>query len=124
MDFSNHKAIYLQIAELICEKILLGQFREDERIPSVRELAVQIEVNPNTVMRTYEFLQTKEILCTKRGVGFFVAGDGKQKSTDFRKDEFLQNELPKLFKTAILLNISFDELKEKYFSQKNDLPIQ
>jgi DNA-binding transcriptional regulator YhcF (GntR family) len=37
MDFSNNQAIYLQIAEMICEKILLGQFREDERIPSVRE---------------------------------------------------------------------------------------
>jgi GntR family transcriptional regulator len=124
MDFSNNQAIYLQIAEMICEKVLLGQFREDERIPSVREMAVQIEVNPNTVMRTYEFLQSKEIISNKRGVGFFVAPDGKQKATDFRKGEFLQNELPKLFKTAALLNISFEELKEQYSSQKKDLPNQ
>jgi GntR family transcriptional regulator len=87
-------------------------------------MAVQIEVNPNTVMRTYDFLQSKEIICNKRGVGFFVATDGKQKATDFRKDEFLQNELPKVFKTAALLKISFEELKEKYSSQNKDLPNQ
>ncbi len=84
MEFNNHRAIYLQIAEMICERILLGQFREDERIPSVREMAVQLEVNPNTVMRTFEFLQAKDIITNKRGVGYFVSVEGKQKATSFR----------------------------------------
>ena len=114
MEFNNQQAIYLQIAEMICELILLKKFREDERIPSVRAMAVQLEVHPNTVMRTYEFLQGKEIISNKRGVGYFVSADGIVKATDFRKKEFLEQELPKIFKTAQLLQISFEELKERY----------
>lgn len=122
MEFTSQQPIYLQIAELICEKILLKIFREDERIPSVRELAVQLEVNPNTVMRTYEFLQGKEIISNKRGVGYFVATDGLARATEFRKTEFMGSEIPKLFKTAQLLGISWDELQQQYdtFLQNNN----
>ncbi|MEO8173616.1 MAG: GntR family transcriptional regulator [Sediminibacterium sp.] len=116
MEFTNQQPIYLQIAEMICEQILLKKFREDERIPSVREMAVQLEVNPNTVMRTYEFLQGKEIISNKRGIGYFVAVDGISKATHLRKTEFLQAELPKLFKTAQLLDISFEELQKHYIT--------
>src|ERR1700740_819717 len=98
MEFNDQQAIYLQIAELICEQILLKRFAEDERIPSVREMAVQLEVNPNTVMRTYEFLQANAIISNKRGVGYFVAADGIEKATVLRKTEFLENDLPKFFK--------------------------
>ena len=57
MQFKDSQSIYLQIADYVCEKILLGEWKAEERIPSVRELAVQLEVNPNTVMRTFDFLQ-------------------------------------------------------------------
>jgi len=114
MEFTSQEPIYLQIAELICDKILLKTFREDERIPSVREMAIQLEVNPNTVMRTFEFLQGKEIITNKRGVGYFVAADGIARATDLRKTAFLQVALPNIFKTAQLLNISFEQLQEQY----------
>lgn len=122
MEFTNQRPIYLQIAEMICEQILSKKFREDERIPSVREMAVQLEVNPNTVMRTYEFLQGKEIINNKRGIGYFVAVDGISKATDLRKTEFLESELPRLFKTAQLLNISFEELQKQYTTFINHQP--
>ncbi len=114
MEFSNPEPIYLQIAELICDKILLKILREDERIPSVREMAVQLEVNPNTVMRTYEYLQGKEIITNKRGVGYFVSPDGIAKATELRKTAFLEILLPNMFKTAQLLNISVEELQNQY----------
>lgn len=114
MEFTSQQPIYLQIAEMICDQIMLKKFREDERIPSVREMAVQLEVNPNTVMRTFEFLQGKEIISNKRGIGYFVSPDGINKATDLRKTEFLGTELPKLFKTAQLLNIPFEELQQHY----------
>jgi GntR family transcriptional regulator len=116
MEFKNNQAIYLQIADIICEKILLQQLRQDERIPSVRELAVQLEVNPNTVMRTYDFLQGLGMITNKRGVGYYVAADGIQKATDLRRSEFLQKEMPQFFKTASLLNINVDELKDQYLT--------
>lgn len=49
MNFKESKAIYLQIADRICDEVLLGQYREEERIPSVREYAAVVEVNANTL---------------------------------------------------------------------------
>ena len=114
MEFNNPEPIYLQIAELICDKILLKTLREDQRIPSVREMAVQLEVNPNTVMRTYEYLQGKDIITNKRGVGYFVSTDGIAKATEMRRTGFLEIALPNFFKTAQLLNISAEELQRRY----------
>ena len=122
MEFNNQQSIYLQIAELICDKILLKKFRQDERIPSVRELAVQLEVNPNTVMRSFEFLQEKEIITNKRGIGYFVSPDGIAKATALRKTEFIEIELPNIFKTAQLLNISWEELEKQYQKFTNQSP--
>src|SRR4051794_41162898 len=72
MQFRESIAIYLQIADYICERVLLKQWKAGERIPAVRELAVQLEVNPNTVMRTFEFLQGQNIIYNQRGIGYFV----------------------------------------------------
>ena len=110
MNFRSNKAIYIQIADLICEKILLKEFKQDERIPSVRELAIDLEVNPNTVMRTYEYLQGLDIITNKRGVGFFVSASGIKTATNYRKSEFMEQELPALFKTMDLLKIELSEL--------------
>ncbi|HEV3326742.1 MAG TPA: GntR family transcriptional regulator, partial [Puia sp.] len=75
MQFRESQAIYLQIADYVCERILLKEWPPGDRVPSVRELAVLLEVNPNTVMRTYEFLQQQAILFNQRGIGFFAALD-------------------------------------------------
>jgi GntR family transcriptional regulator len=114
MEFNSQRPIYQQIAQMLCERIVLKQFREDERIPSVREMAVQLEVNPNTVMRTFDFLQGKEIISNKRGVGYFVANNGIAAATSLLRTEFLQVELPRLFRTAHLIGITPPELLEQY----------
>ncbi len=114
MNFNSNKAIYIQIADLICEKILIGVFIADERIPSVRELAVDLEVNPNTVMRTYELLQDLDIISNKRGVGFFVNNNGIQNANAFFKKAFLEQELPNLFKNMTILNIDLKEIEKLY----------
>lgn len=114
MEFSDHKAIYLQIAEYVCEYILLKEWREEDKIPSVRELAVTLEVNPNTVMRTYELLQSKNIINNKRGIGFFLAEDSIAKVKDYRKTTFIEDELPIVFRNLYLLDIDFDELQSRY----------
>ena len=69
MEFKEKQAIYLQIGEHISETILRKQWEEGEKIPSVREMAMSIEVNPNTVMRTYSYLQDRGIIFNKRGIG-------------------------------------------------------
>ncbi|WP_029274442.1 GntR family transcriptional regulator [Pedobacter borealis] len=114
MEFRDNKAIYLQIAEYVCEHILLGKWKADEKVPSVRELAVEMEVNPNTVMRTYELLQNKNIINNKRGIGFFVDEAAMDNVRNYRKQQFIIDELPVVFRNIYLLNIGFDELKSKY----------
>ncbi|MCG6910581.1 MAG: GntR family transcriptional regulator [Deltaproteobacteria bacterium] len=114
MEFKKKDAIYLQIADLMCERILRGTWPENERIPSVRELAVDMEVNPNTVMRTYTYLQEHAIIFNKRGIGYFVAADGRQATRRLLKCNFVRSELPRVFNTLELLDLDFDELYALY----------
>ena len=114
MEFKETQAIYLQIGEYICEQILLGRWKETDRIPSVRELGVELEVNPNTVMRTYDFLQSRDIIFNKRGIGYFVFDDAGQKITCYRKKQFLEQDLPVMFKNMALMRMTFKELENEY----------
>lgn len=120
MQFRESASIYLQIADFICERILLEQWKPAERIPSVRELAAQLEVNPNTVMRTYEFLQQQNIIFNQRGIGYFVTTNAIQHAMQYRKSEFVDKDLPLLFRNMYLLGMEADEIKagyEKYKAQ-------
>ncbi len=114
MEFKEKQSIYIQIADYVCEQVMLDRWPENERIPSVRDLAILMEVNPNTVMKAYEFLQGKQIIFNKRGVGYFANEDAKREITIYRKERFLETELPSLFKTLYLLDISIDDLKARY----------
>ena len=114
MQFKENQTIYLQIAERISDEILLGHYATGARIPSVREYAALVEVNANTVMRSYEFLQTQGIIFNKRGIGFFVAPDAKIKIREYRRNEFLKNELPRFFMQLYTLHIPMDEIDSMY----------
>ena len=121
MQFRESIAIYLQIADYICERILLQQWKVGERIPAVRELAVQVEVNPNTVMRTYEFLQGQNIIYNQRGIGYFVGPEAIENASQYRRTEFIEKELPALFRNMYMLGMDTDELKSRYetFKKQN-----
>jgi DNA-binding transcriptional regulator YhcF (GntR family) len=114
MEFKEKQAIYLQIGDYICENILRRKWREGEKIPSIREMAVSIEVNPNTVMRTYNYLQDMGIIFNKRGIGYFVDLHAHRKTQDLKRESFINHELPALFKTMDLLGMTFDDLRELY----------
>ena len=114
MEFREKQSIYLQIAEYVCEQILLKQWLLNDKILSIRDLAILLEVNPNTVQRTYDFLQQREIIENKRGVGFFVTTNAEEKILAFRREQFLQNELPVFFRNMYLLKLDITELEERY----------
>jgi len=120
MEFGDSNAIYLQIADQLCENIILEKWKPGDRIPSVREMAVQIEVNPNTVMRTFNYLQEKGIIYNKRGIGYFVSEDGFEKTKALRKEDFVNNELPGFFRSMILLNLSMEDINEYYLQFNHD----
>ena len=110
MNFKDNNPIYLQIAERICDEILQGRYSEDDRIPSVREYAAMVEVNANTVVRTFDHLQSLEVIYNKRGLGYFVAKGAVRRITKERKRTFLTEELPELFRKMDTLKISFAPL--------------
>ena len=118
MDFNQHKPIYLQIVEQIEDKILSGAFKADERIDSVREMATALGVNPNTVMRSYEFLERGEVIYNKRGVGFFISTEAREKIKFSRKKNFLENEIPTLFAKMDLLEVDIEEVVNLYNQSK------
>ncbi len=124
MEFGENNAIYLQIADQLCEQILKQIWKPEDRIPSVRDLAVQIEVNPNTVMRTFNYLQEKGIIFNKRGIGYFVADKGFEKTKALKKDDFINTELPQLFKTMELLHLTVDDIHIQYkkYKKQNNKP--
>ena len=111
MEYSEHKPIYLQNVDLMQEKILRGDWREEERIPSVREMGSMVGVNPNTIARVYEHLQGMEIIYNKRGIGYFVSADAPERILQMQREEFLKNELPAVVKKMKLLGISLEVLK-------------
>lgn len=120
MNFKESKAIYLQIADRICDEVLLGQYREEERIPSVREYAAVVEVNANTVMRSYDYLQSQEVIYNKRGIGYFVSPGARELILSLRKDYFLKEEVDYFFKQMYTLGISAEDMSAMYreFSKK------
>lgn len=73
----------------------------DERIPSVHDLAASIEVNLNTVMRAYTFLQDQDIITNKRGIGFFVANDSVAKIIELKRAGLFSKKAWPLFATML-----------------------
>ena len=114
MNFKESKPIYLQIADRICDEILQGQYKAGERIPSVREYAVSVEVNANTVVRSFDYLQGQDIIYNKRGLGYFVAPVGRDRILALRKEVFLRDELPEFFRQLKTLDIPLEEVGKMY----------
>ena len=114
MKFRESKSIYLQIADRICDEILQGQYKEEERIPSVREYAATVEVNANTVVRSFDYLQGQDIIYNKRGLGYFVAQSGRERILELRKEVFLRDELPEFFRQLKTLDIPFKDVEKMY----------
>ena len=110
MQFDNRSAIYLQIADYMHDQILNGTWPDGSRIPSIRDMAIQLEVDPNTVTRTYTLLQESGTLENQRGIGYFTASDARNRVLEQKRQEFLSRELPALFSTMEKLGLSEQDI--------------
>lgn len=110
MEFNSNKPIYLQICDYIFEKILSGELKAEDRILSVREFGAEIEVNPNTVMRSYEKLTNDGIIYNKRGIGYFISPQAGELVLSSQRKEFIEKELPAILKRMSLLGIDAKEI--------------
>ena len=114
MNFTNDKPIYIQMADRLCDEILSGKYADDDRIPSVREYAVLLEVNTNTAVKAYDELARANIIYNKRGLGYFVTKGAKKQILRERKKEFMKERLPELFRQMSLLDIDIKEVDEAW----------
>lgn len=111
MQFNTLSPIYLQIAEYLHDLILNRVWDDGQRIPSVRDMAMELEVNPNTVIRTYALLQDEGTLENQRGIGYFTAKDARTLVLKQRRDKFIKRELPALFSTMETLGLTLEDLQ-------------
>ncbi|MDD4029646.1 MAG: GntR family transcriptional regulator [Caldisericia bacterium] len=120
MEFESNQAIYIQIVDYICENILNGNLKPGDKITAIRPMAVKLEVNPNTVVRSYSFLQDTGIVYNKRGLGYYITEDAVVITKKYKREEFLHSTLPTFFKAIDLLNIDFNEIKTLYDQYKKN----
>ena len=120
MDFNENRPIYLQIVEFFSDQILTKEWQAGDRIPSVREIAVQMEVNPNTAIRAFHDLQEEGVLFNQRGVGYFVEEKAFDIVKEKKRREFVHDKLPLLFKDMDQLDFSIEDLKTAYLNRKSD----
>ena len=111
MDFKKQKPIYQQVADTLCSKIVDGSYVAGGRMPSVRDVSVAMSINPNTVMRTFEYMQQAGIISARRGMGYYVEDDAVAKIKDLHRQEFLNDELPALMQRMSILGLTFADLE-------------
>ena len=109
------------MADRLCDEILSGVYQDDDRIPSVREYAVLLEVNTNTAVKAYEQLAREEVIYNKRGLGYFVTPGAKKQILKVRKQEFMKERLPELFRQMQLLDITLEDVKDVYDATLKDV---
>lgn len=114
MEFRDKQAIYMQIADYFGNNIMQEQWLADEKVPSVRQLAIDLEVNPNTVMRAYTHLQETGVIYNKRGIGYFVSPNAKAILIDMIKQQFIEIELPEFYRKMELIGLTFKDLEEMF----------
>ena len=108
LDYKDRRPIYEQVAEKLEELMLLGILGENEPLPSVRSLAMELSINPNTIQRAYAELERRGYIYTVKGKGSFVAENSVMKEKR-KKDLLIQ--VSEVIDEAIRLGISGEEIK-------------
>lgn len=108
MEFRENEPIYVQINQYINHKIAKGEYQPGERLPSVREIAMTLRVNPNTIQRSMQQLEAQNIIVSKRGVGSFVTED-TMRIKELR-ETLIREAIQRFFEQMKNLGIQSDEL--------------
>lgn len=109
MNPIHPQSIFLQIADRIRDAILVGLYKPGSKIPSVREMAAKLEVNPNTVVKAYDQLLAGGLIVSQLGVGFFVCEGALEIVLEERRKVFFKEIFPAIVKEMKMLHISTEE---------------
>ena len=117
MNFKPNYPIYLQVADFICEKVLKGEWRDGDKLPALKDLAVTASVNPNTVIKGLGFLVDNDILSTQRGVGYFLTENARATTLALKRRQFIDEVLPEVFTSMELLGLGLEDLEKIHESR-------
>ena len=110
IKFSNDKPIFLQLADIIKSEIISGTFKTNDKLPSVREFALNYSINPNTVQKALQILEDDGLIVTDRTNGKFVADNSKQ--IEIQKAKTIEQEIDSFFEKMNSLGLSNKEIKD------------
>lgn len=119
MTFKDGQPIYLQIAERLCDEILAGTYPPDTRIPGVREYSALLEVNVNTTVKAFDALAQRDVIYSKRGMGYYVHADARERILNERRKHFREHAMPEFFERMRQLDISMYEMNEAFKAYEN-----
>lgn len=112
IEFKTDTPIYIQISEMIRKAILAGDIQEEEPIPSVRQISVEQNLNPQTVLNATQVLLNENLIEKRRGLGMYVQKGAREKLQHQERKSFQEEEIPDIVKRARLLGYSESELVE------------
>ena len=113
IDPSNGLPIYMQIVQQIKRGIAVGRLQPEDPLPSVRQLATELRVNPNTVARAYLDLEIEGVIYKRQGHGTFVSGQGVEMSKRERR-RAVGRHLEKAVVEGVQLGLGEDEMREAF----------
>jgi len=119
MEFRKSHSIFEQIADHVCNSVLAGTYKEGAKIPSVRQMAGEVQVNPNTIMRAYAHLQEQGILLNRRGIGFFCVDNACEIILARNRRIFIKEDIPVVFDNMLALGIGLSELEDLFNKHRN-----
>ena len=111
IDTHSGVPIYRQVIEQIRRQIMTGRLAEGGQLPTVRDLAARLKVNPMTISKAYSLLEIEGLAERKRGVGLFVAKLARSRRERIAR-EMLEGAVEKTAITAVQLGVSEQEVKE------------
>jgi DNA-binding transcriptional regulator YhcF (GntR family) len=117
MEFKPNYPIYLQVADFICEGLLKNDWRNGDKLPALKDLAVTTSVNPNTVIKALGYLVDNQILSTQRGVGYFLTENARTITLELKRRQFIDEVLPGVFASMDLLGLHIDDLRRIHEQQ-------
>lgn len=114
MRFNDSAPIYEQIADDLAAQAVSGTLAAGDRLPSARDLAVSLQVNPNTAARALQALADRGVARMERGTGYFVSDEGPAVAARERGARFFSEELPRLFAKMEELGIGMETIIEAW----------
>lgn len=119
MRFNSERPIFAQIVEYLASDVVAGRLAPGARLPSVRDLAVAFEVNPNTAARALQALADSGVARAERGMGYFIAEEGPALAAGQRRTRFLEEELPRLWKSMDELGFDIADIDAAWAARRD-----